>query len=170
MAPPSTPTITPSILIPWVRRVGGRVRHSLFLPRQPDRVEPALAAADDVAGDELAHPDHLEAVVRVHDQVRVRQREVDDGIVVRREGADAAVRIRMPFGGLAAEALMRPGEAGGEVVGELVADDVLRVLGPVRLELELRPELDRHAAALYAVTALADLVVDPPWPFVDHVP
>ena len=64
---------------------------------------------------------------------------------------------------------MRPGEAGREVVGELVADDVLGVVGPVRLELELRPELDRHSAALDAVAAAAELVVDPPRPVLDHV-
>src|SRR5579859_3462897 len=169
MASPSTP-VDASILIPWIRRMRGGVRHALLVPRKPESIEPALAAADDVARDELAHPDHLEPVVRVHDHVRVRERPVDDGIVVRRERADAAVRVGVPLARAAAEALVRPGETGREVVGELVADDVLGIRGPVGLELELRPELDRDAAALDAEAPLAGLVVDPPRPFVDDAP
>src|SRR5438445_9548540 len=40
------------------------VGHAALVARQPEGIEPALAAADDVVRDEPAHPDHLEAVVR----------------------------------------------------------------------------------------------------------
>src|SRR5207253_1727257 len=81
-----------------------------------------------------------------------------------------AVRVGVPLVALPAEALVRPREAGREVVREVVADDVLRIVVPVRLELGIGAELDRHAAALDAEAAAPDLVVDPPRPRVDHVP
>ena len=63
---------------------------------------------------------------------------------------------------------MRPREPGGEVVRELVADDMVGVLVPIRLELDLGAQLDRHAAALDAKAAAPDLVVDPPRSVLEH--
>src|SRR5207249_109626 len=81
---------------------------------------------------------------------------------------DPAVRVGVPLVALAAEALVRPREPSGEVVRELVADDVIRIPVPVRLQLDLRAEPDGHAAALDAVAAAPDLVVDPPCSVLDH--
>ena len=60
------------------------------------------------------------------------------------------MRVRVPLVALAAEALVRPREPGREVVGEVVADDVVRIVVPVRLELDLRAEPDWYATALDA--------------------
>src|SRR5439155_11861937 len=156
------------VLIPRIRRVRDGVRDAALVAAEAERLEPALPAAEDVVRDELAEPDHLEPVVRVHDHVGVRQGEVDDRVVVRRERADPAVWVGVPLVALAAEALVRPREPRGEVVRELVADDVIRIPVPVRLQLDLRAEPDGDAAALDAVAAAPDLVVDATRSVLDH--
>src|SRR5579885_3266075 len=106
------------LLVPGIRAVRRGVQRALGVAREAERLERLGRAAGEQACHLLADAQHLEAVVGVGYHVDVWRHEIEDREVVGREGADAAVRALLVGAAPALEAVERPGQAGGEVVGE----------------------------------------------------
>ena len=94
--------------------------------REAERLQQIARPATDVVGHELADTDHLVAVVRVRDHVRIVAKAVEYRKVVGGEATDAARRFLTVERQLAFDALLAEREVRTSNVREIVADDEIR--------------------------------------------
>ena len=114
---------------------------ALLIAREPERLEQLRALAGNLAGHQLAHPEHLVAVIGIGDDIDIVAEHVEHREAVGREAADPAGVFRPPVEmRLALETLLAMGQHRAPALDEFFADHEVGTVGTVGI--------DRHRVRL----------------------